>query len=199
MLQERTFERVGESQSRPSQARVIAATNVDLRQAVAAGRFREDLFYRLRVVPIEVPSLRQRREDVEPLARALLARVAARRGRDLRFSPEALRALLRYPFPGNVRELENALEYAVAVAKGQTIQPEDLPTEILDAQPPLVRMASSPLVPTEPAPPSPREAREAAQLRAALEASRWRREEAARALGISRTTLWRKMREHGLE
>ncbi|HEX4955791.1 MAG TPA: sigma 54-interacting transcriptional regulator [Thermoanaerobaculia bacterium] len=207
VLQERTFERVGESHSRASQARVIAATNVDLRQAVASGRFREDLYYRLRVVPIEVPPLRQRREDVEPLARALLARVAARRGRDLRFSPEALRAVLRYPFPGNVRELENALEYAVAVAKGQTVQPEDLPTEILDAQPLLSRgPAAEPAVAEPPAPspawsprPTPREAREAAELRAALEAHRWRREEAARALGISRTTLWRKMRELGLE
>ena len=130
VLQERTFERVGESQSRRTDARIIAATNVDLRRAVQEGRFREDLFYRLRVVPIEIPPLRERREDIEPLATYLLARVAARQGRALRFSPDALRALLDYAWPGNVRELENALEYAVAVCKGQTILPEDLPAEL---------------------------------------------------------------------
>ena len=134
VLQERTFERVGESQSRRTDARIIAATNVDLRRAVQEGRFREDLFYRLRVVPIEIPPLRERREDIEPLATYLLARVAARQGRALRFSPDALRALLDYAWPGNVRELENALEYAVAVCKGQTILPEDLPAELPQAE-----------------------------------------------------------------
>ena len=100
VLQERTFERVGESQSRRTDARIIAATNLDLRRAVQEGRFREDLFYRLRVVPIELPPLRERREDIEPLATYLLARVAARQGRALRFSPDALRALLDYGVAG---------------------------------------------------------------------------------------------------
>jgi hypothetical protein len=130
VLQERSFERVGESRPRTSDARIVAATNVDLRRAVQEGRFREDLYYRLRVVPIEIPPLRERREDIEPLATFLLARVGARQGRALRFSPDVLRLLLRHAWPGNVRELENALEYAVAVCKGQTILPEDLPAEI---------------------------------------------------------------------
>jgi DNA-binding NtrC family response regulator len=195
VLQERTFERVGESQSRRTDARIIAATNLDLRRAVQEGRFREDLFYRLRVVPIEIPPLRDRREDIEPLATYLLARVAARQGRALRFSPDALRALLDYGWPGNVRELENALEYAVAVCKGQTILPEDLPAELQQetAGPPF---SAVPVVATEgDRGRSPVDV----QVLEALEAHRWRRVEAARALGISRATLWRRMREAGLQ
>jgi DNA-binding NtrC family response regulator len=191
VLQERTFERVGESQTRRSDARIVAATNVDLHRAVPAGRFREDLYYRLRVVPIEIPPLRERREDIEPLATYLLARVAARQGRALRLSPDALRALLRYHWPGNTRELENALEYAVAVCKGQTILPEDLPVEV----------QAEPVEPVLPASPSTREpgSLDVDRLRQALEANRWRRADTARALGVSRATLWRRMREAGLQ
>jgi DNA-binding NtrC family response regulator len=97
---------------------------------VAEGLFREDLYYRLRVFPIEVPPLRARREDIEPIARLLLSRACARTGRALRLSPETVRVLLSYEWPGNVRELENALEFAATVAQGQTVQPEDLPPEI---------------------------------------------------------------------
>jgi transcriptional regulator with PAS, ATPase and Fis domain len=180
-LQEKTYERVGDSHTRKADVRIIAATNSDLRRAIAEGRFREDLYYRLRVVPVEVPPLRSRREDIEPLARFLLVRVAARHGRELRFSADAIRALLRYSWPGNVRELENAIEYAVAVGRGQTIQPEDLPLEIY-----------------EPVPAPASATTEAETLRIALEQYRWNREATARALGIGRTTLWRKMREAGL-
>jgi DNA-binding NtrC family response regulator len=203
VLQERTFERVGESRSRRADSRIIAATNADLRRAVAEGRFRDDLYYRLRVVPIEIPPLRDRREDIEPLSTFLLARVGARQGRALRFSPDALRLLLRYPWPGNVRELENALEYAVAVCKGQTILPEDLPEEVRRGEDPGARLP----VP-EPrasargsAPPAASRGGEldAGRLKAALEACHWRRHEAARMLGISRTTLWRRMRDLGLD
>jgi DNA-binding NtrC family response regulator len=203
VLQERSFERVGESAPRTSDARIVAATNVDLRRAVHEGRFREDLFYRLRVVPIEIPPLRERREDIEPLATFLLARVGARQGRALRFSPDVLRQLLEHTWPGNVRELENVLEYAVAVCKGQTILPEDLPGEVGAAAP-----HSSGAGPRAhgPLPPPPNgthragaEAADAARVRGALEACRWRRNEAARVLGMSRTTLWRRMRELGFE
>jgi transcriptional regulator with PAS, ATPase and Fis domain len=181
-LQEKSFERVGDSHTRKSDVRIIAATNVDLRKAISEGKFREDLFYRLRVVPVEVPPLRARREDIEPLARFLLARVAARHGREVRFSPEAVRAILRHSWPGNVRELENAIEYAVAVGQGQTIQPEDLPLQILEQD---ATVAPEPVA-------------EGDALRRALEQNRWERLATARALGISRTTLWRKMREAGL-
>jgi DNA-binding NtrC family response regulator len=187
------------------EARVIAATHVDLKAAVEARRFREDLYYRLRVFPIEIPPLRERREDVEPLARSLLARVGDRHGRELRYSPEALRALLDHPWPGNVRELENAIEYASTVARGQTLQPEDLPLEVLGraAQPapaPLPSRAAPAASPSRQpggrdrgAPP----AREA--VAAALAAHRWRVAETSAALQVSRTTLGRWMRELGLE
>ena len=198
VLQERTFERVGESQSRRTDARIIAATNVELRRAVQEGRFREDLFYRLRVVPIEIPPLRERREDIEPMATYLLARVAARQGRALRFSPDALRSLLDSSWPGNVRELENALEYAVAVCKGQTILPEDLPAELQQASPGSgVGAATRVELEAAPEPRAPRP--DVQQLQRALEANRWRRGQAAQTLGISRATLWRRMREAGLQ
>ena len=118
VLQEHTFERVGDSQTRRTNARIIAATNRNLRRLVADGRFREDLYYRLRVFPIELPPLRSRREDIEPMARLLLSRVGSRTGRALRLSPEAVRVLLSYEWPGNVRELENALEFAATVCQG---------------------------------------------------------------------------------
>ncbi|HEY0593867.1 MAG TPA: sigma-54 dependent transcriptional regulator [Thermoanaerobaculia bacterium] len=187
LLQEQTYETPGEVRARISDARIIAAATVDLRRAASEGKFREDLYYRLRIIPIDLPPLRARREDIEPMAMHVLARVNARHGRALRFSPEATRTLLGYSWPGNVRELENALEYAVAVCRGQTILPEDLPPEVTAARPASAADAAS-----------PKDSPELARLRAALEAHRWRREEAAAALGISRTTLWRKMREHGL-
>ena len=192
VLQEHTFERVGESHTRTADVRIIAATNVDMLQAVADGRFREDLYYRLRVVPIELHPLRERREDIAPLARHLLGRVGARHGRMLRLSPDALRELLRRDWPGNVRELENALEYAVAVCQGQTVHVADLPPETL-ARP--ARRAPMPL-PEEPADDG---APGRQEILDALEAHRWRRAAAADALGVSRTTLWRRMRELGLK
>jgi DNA-binding NtrC family response regulator len=202
VLQERTFERVGESRTRRTDARIIAATNADLRRAVQEGRVREDLYYRLRVVPIEIPPLRTRREDVEPLATFLLARVGARQGRALRFSPEVLRLLLEHDWPGNVRELQNVLEFAVAVCKGQTIMPEDLPSEVSadDVEPASVAAAVVPLRARSNGTPGGSDTREidAARIRGALEACRWRRHKAAEALGISRTTLWRRMRDLGL-
>ncbi len=193
VLQDGVFERVGESTSRTSRARIVAATNVDLRAAVGNGRFRDDLFYRLRVVPIEIPPLRARREDIEPLARALLARVSARQGRSLRLSPDTLRVLLAHDWPGNARELENALEYSVAVCRGQTILPEDLP-DFVSRHPAVAEVANFHRVSLA----TPRSSDEVQRLRAALEASHWKRGEAARSLGVSRSTLWRRIREAGL-
>jgi DNA-binding NtrC family response regulator len=203
VLQERTFERVGESHPRRTDSRIIAATNTDLRRAVAEGRFREDFYYRLRVVPIEIAPLRERREDIEPLATFLLARVGARQGRALRFSPDVLRLLLEHPWPGNVRELENALEYAVAVCKGQTILPGDLPGEGNATGPAPVAADHAAAGLTRPASSGPSQraepdAADATRIRGALEACYWRRHRAARVLGMSRTTLWRRMRELGL-
>jgi transcriptional regulator with PAS, ATPase and Fis domain len=196
VLQERTFERVGETTQRAVDARLIAATHVDLKEAIAAGRFREDLYYRLRVVPIHLAALRERPEDVEPLARHLLSRIGAREGRAVRLSPDVVDVLKAYAWPGNVRELENALEYAVALCQRQTVGIEDLPPE-------LVAFAEGGAA-AEPSPPSrtdrPTEVPgdEAARIRAALDAHRWHHARAAAELGMSRTTLWRKMRALGL-
>ena len=194
VLQDGTFERLGENRMRVSHARVVAATHVDLARAVREGRFRDDLYYRLRVVPIEIPPLRHRREDIEPLARVLLARVGARHGRALQFSPDVLRVLLQYDWPGNVRELENVLEYAVTVCRGQTLLPEDLPalSSLGPALPP------GPIADASPPDRAIPHREEAAALRQALDAHHWRRADAARALGISRITLWRRMRDCGL-
>ncbi|HET6439456.1 MAG TPA: sigma 54-interacting transcriptional regulator [Anaeromyxobacter sp.] len=195
VLQEHTYEPVGDDQSRKANARIIAATHRDLRRAVAQGTFREDLYYRLRIFPIELPPLRARREDIEPIARLLLSNVCSRTGRALQFSPDALRALLSHDWPGNVRELENALEFAVTVARGQTLQPEDLPPEVGTGTAPLLN-------PSTPAAaragrPSLRGDEAAAVLRA-LEEHRWNRSAAASSLGLSRSTLWRRMRALGL-
>jgi DNA-binding NtrC family response regulator len=199
VLQERTFERVGESRTRRSEARIIAATNANLQRAVQQGHFREDLYYRLRVVPIEIPPLRARREDVEPLATFLLARVGARQGRALRFSPEVLRLLLEHDWPGNVRELENVLEFAVAVCKGQTILPDDMPSEV-SADYVEFHEIDTPAVPANGSAGRQGDPREIdlVRIRGALEACQWRRHKAAEVLGISRTTLWRRMRDLGL-
>ncbi len=198
VLQERTFERVGENRTRRTDARIIAATNRDLKREVAEGRFREDLLYRLRVVPIVLPPLRARRGDIEPLAHHLLARVTLRHGRSLRLSSDALRVLLDYPWPGNARELENALEYAVAVCRGQTIHPVDLPAEVREHA---TSMAST----TDADNPAARHAAESGAdpgerqlVEQALTRHHWNREKAAAELRMSRTTLWRKMREYGL-
>ena len=211
-LQERTFERVGESRTRSVDVRVIAATHANLIRAVAERRFREDLYYRLRVVPIEIPPLRDRREDLELLIRHFLDHFGRDRGRALRLAPSASRALLTYSWPGNVRELVNTLEYATTVCEGQTIHIRDLPAEIgrlfgdpfteslltvadMEKKGPL----TSPVIeaPVRPGL-SPAERDEAGRIRAALEAARYRRSEAASRLGVSRTTLWRKMKQYGL-
>ena len=211
VLQERTFERVGESQPITADVRVLAATHRDLRRAVEEGRFREDLFYRLRVFPIEIPPLRARREDIEPLARYLLAQVSQRTGRNRALSPDALRALIACDWPGNVRELENALEYAATVARGQTLQQMDLPPETGAGVPAAHEARHRHAAPSlsagrEQGPGAagsctPRRARLRSpaptrdEITAALEAQRWRIAETSRVLGISRTTLWRLMRE----
>ncbi len=208
VLQERVFERVGDSRPVSTDVRVIAATHRDLRRAVAEGHFREDLYYRLKVFPIHIPPVRERREDIEPLARYLLAQAGRRSGRALQFSPEALRLLLSHRWPGNVRELENALEYASTVARGQTLQPEDLPPEVrgevggLGAEGGLEHPAGptggAPAVSSLSSPPRALRGRDAPDRSAiveALNAHRWRMVDVATALGISRTTLWRWMRD----
>jgi DNA-binding NtrC family response regulator len=135
VLQEKELRRVGDTTGIKVNVRVIAATHRDLKAEVQAGRFREDLYYRLHVFPVVLPPLRDRREDVPLLAGHFLEKHARVLGRPLTaFDPDALRALTGYPWPGNVRELENAIERAVAVALGQTIQLRDLPADVKGSQ-----------------------------------------------------------------
>jgi two-component system response regulator AtoC len=134
-LQEKEIRRVGDVKPVPVDVRVIAATHRELKAEVLAGRFREDLFYRLNVFPVRLPPLRERREDVPLLAAHFLSKHANAARRELTgFDPEALRALAGYPWPGNVRELENAIERAVAVADGPTVRVRDLPPDVTGGQ-----------------------------------------------------------------
>jgi DNA-binding NtrC family response regulator len=134
-LQEKEIRRVGDTAPLKTNVRVIAATHRDLKAEVAAGRFREDLYYRLNVFPVVLPALRDRREDIPLLATHFLEKHTQLLGRALEgFAPDALRALTGYPWPGNVRELENAVERAVAVAKGKSIALRDLPADVKGTQ-----------------------------------------------------------------
>ncbi|HET9531527.1 MAG TPA: sigma-54 dependent transcriptional regulator [Blastocatellia bacterium] len=136
VIQERDFTPLGETARRQVDVRIIAATNVDLRQAVEEGIFREDLYYRLNVIQINLPPLRERREDILPLAQHFIRKYSAENGRDIsdQISPEVLSLLEAYHWPGNVRELENVMERAIIIARGNSIEREDLREEILNPQ-----------------------------------------------------------------
>jgi DNA-binding NtrC family response regulator len=188
VLQEREVRRVGENRSRSINVRVLAATNRDLLADVHGARFRQDLYYRLRVVEVAVPPLRERRDDILPLARQLLASAAKRMGRKApALAPDAANLLLRYTWPGNVRELENALERAVALARSDRIGADDLPTEV-GATPPTVQIDGDvrPLADVE-----------RDYIAAALRASGGNRAKAAAKLGIGTATLYRKLKQQG--
>jgi len=186
VLQEREVRRVGENTSRRTDVRVVAATNRDLAEEVAARRFRRDLFYRLKVIELRVPALRERPEDILPLARTFLAAAAARAGRRVTgLAPEAAGRLVRHAWPGNVRELENAMERAVALCEGPRVEERDLPDE--------VRAGPSPF-----APGSVRRLEEVERdcILAALEANGGHQARTAAALGIGTATLYRKLRRY---
>jgi two-component system response regulator HydG len=190
-LQEREIRRVGANQPIAVNVRVIAATNRDLGQLTRQGRFREDLYYRLNVLPVALPPLRERREDIPLLAEHFLARAAERRGLSLRLSAGASERLLAYAWPGNVRELENAIERASILATGDTISHDDLPPHIA---------SGSGLGPTPTLPVQQNLADvEKSHIIQTLERCAWNHSRAAEALGIGRTTLWRKLKEYGLE
>src|SRR5207237_4727163 len=140
-LQSGEVRRLGATQAATIDVRVIAATNGDLATRISQGSFREDLFYRLNVIQVVLPPLRDRREDIPALAEYFLGRAAAKLGRTLRLSPGALERLLRYPWPGSVRELENALERAAILARAENIEPGGLPAHVARGPPPGVSPA----------------------------------------------------------
>jgi transcriptional regulator with PAS, ATPase and Fis domain len=187
VLEERCVTPVGGARPVPVDVRVIAATHRALRQEVEKGRFREDLMYRLRVVPVFLPPLRERRGDVELLLRVWLRRYNQRGPRHVeRIAPEAIRILLDHDWPGNVRELRNVLEYAFAVGRGEVLELEDLPPELAE---PRSRPQSSEAGRTS----------ERERIREALQLTGGRVGEAARRLGMSRATFWRKRRRLGID
>jgi two-component system, NtrC family, response regulator HydG len=189
-LQEREIRRVGENKSRQVDVRVVAATNRDLSNGVAGGTFRQDLYYRLKVIALHVPPLRERRDDVLPLARVLLADAALRMKRRISgIAPGAVDQLLRYEWPGNVRELENAMERAVALARGSRVELEDLPEEIRRAFPSPVATAGTV---------RPLEDVEREYIIAALELNGGNQTHTAEQLGIAPATLYRKLKSYGL-
>jgi PAS domain S-box-containing protein len=200
---------LGATISRRVDVRIIAATHADLARKVRRRSFREDLYYRLRVVEVELPPLSERRGDIPLLVDHFVRRLAVRTGRPIdRLTRAAMRALCAYDFPGNVRELRNAIERAFVLCRGSEIDLAHLPTEIARGSVPappaeagLRRLVGS----AQPWPGASAGSRARAPVSppaelvlAALEAHRWNRATTARALGIGRNTLWRRMKEHGL-
>ena len=190
VLQEGTFERVGESVTRRVDVRVIAATNKDLKKALKEGTFREDLYYRLNVIPIEVPPLRSRPEDIPHLVKHFISKFSLIYKKDIQdIDDEALDLILRYDWPGNIRELENTIEYAFARTRDKNyIESCKLPPTIrqnvacYDTQ--LTQFAQQD---------------KDADLVQLLEQHRWNKTRVAKELGIGRSTLWRKLKKLGVE
>jgi len=189
-LQSGEVRRLGATQSSTIDVRVIAATHGDLAALISQGSFREDLFYRLNVIQVVLPPLRDRREDIPALAEHFLARSAGKLDRRLRLAPEALERLLRYPWPGNVRELENAIERAAILARSDAVGPEDLPPHVSAG----LQLGPSPALPRQI---SLADA-ERVHILQTLERFGRNQSGAAEALGIGRTTLWRKLKEYGM-
>ncbi len=186
VLQERTFERVGGNKPVRVDVRVIAATNKDLRQAIRDGRFREDLFYRLSVVPIELPPLRERVEDIPLLAQHFLEKYRQKYGKPVTgFTAQAVRKMRRYPWPGNVRELEFAVERAVILSRTSEIWAEDLWLGGLGGEPGEERLPTLAEV-------------ERQHIVRVLQHTEWNLEEAAKVLGVSVAQLRRRLEQHGV-
>jgi len=186
ILQSKKFERLGGEQTLSVNVRVLAATNKDLLKEVKSANFREDLFYRLNVIPIQMPPLKNRRNDIPLLARYFLQHFAAEQETPAqRFSSEAMRSLLDYSWPGNVRELENSIEHAAVLAKGKYIEISDLPAALLQAE--IGKPAGSNRSIVE---------NERKLLLEVLEECGWNKKAAAHHLGISRSTLYDKIRKY---
>lgn len=195
VLQEREIRPVGGDSLLRVDARVITATNQDLRVAMAERRFREDLFYRLNVFRIHMPALRERQEDIPLLAEYFLRMYSERHRKHFEgFSEQTIGYLLNYPWPGNIRELENAVERAATLADGPLIFPRDLPPELFERGLPLLPDARVQALPEN----LTLEELEARYIRQVLQKEGGNLSATARSLGISRSTLWRKVRKYGM-
>ena len=192
VLQEKEFEPLGATSPRKTDVRVIAATNQDLSKLISEGKFRDDLFYRLNVVKIDLPPLSQRREDIPLLIDAFIQKFNAKMGKQITgMSDEALRLLLKYDYPGNVRELENIIEHAFVLCRGERIDFDCLPKEITEGQ-----KGDYPSMPLQEE--TPFEKAETEVIEKILKKYDGNRIKTAQELGIDRTTLWRKIKKYGL-
>ncbi|MBC7359209.1 MAG: sigma 54-interacting transcriptional regulator [Desulfacinum sp.] len=199
VLEAREIERVGDHRTIPVDARIITATNKSLEELVRQGLFREDLYYRINVVPIVVPPLRERPEDIPLLAQAFIERIAARSGKSIQgLTREALDCLVRYAWPGNVRELLNAMEYAFVLCRGDLIGPEHLPARIVGGLAQACEWSPGPSLRAAGLKASREDGERRAVIRA-LEEARGNRTRAAELLGISRVTLWKRMKKYGID
>jgi two-component system NtrC family response regulator len=197
VLQERTFERVGGSESVEVDIRIVAATNKDLQAAVAAGTFREDLFYRLNVVRIDMPALRERREDIPLLAWHFLRKYAEENGKNVHgFTPEGMDALTGYEWPGNVRQLQNVVERCVVLASGELIGIADLPAEVRDEE--TQYKSAVDLLPVRINLGETLEKIEAALVRRALARTDFVQVKAAEMLGVSKSLLQYKLKKYNI-
>ena len=193
VLQERQFEAVGSNTTKTVDTRIILATNKNLNEEVRLGRFREDLYYRINVVTINLPPLCERVGDVQLLAKHFLNTYSAQHNREkLGINNDTLEYLERYSWPGNIRELENVIERAVLLSKDKFIGAGDLPTSVTQNQHLQQGQYQSMSLKQTLAEP------EKNIIRKALEANHWNRQETAKALQINRTTLFKKMKQHGL-
>lgn len=193
VLQEREIERVGDSRKKKIDIRVIAATHQDLHCLTREGRFREDLYYRLKVFPIQLPTLGRRVEDIPLLIRHFIQKGNKRENKEIQsVSPGAMKALMAYTWPGNVRELENAVEHGFVLCRSREITRADLPTEvsILEYHPPVTSRIAGQMSGPASAPPLTRET-----LVEILSACNWNKAEVARQIGKSRTLVWKYMKK----
>jgi two-component system NtrC family response regulator len=198
VLQERTFERVGGSVSHQVDVRILAATNQDLKVAVSEGTFREDLYYRLNVVAIEVPPLREHQDDIPLLASHFVEKYGRETGRSqLTLDPGTIEVLKRHPFPGNVRELENIIERAVILSRGAAIRPRDLPADLSEAPAQVLDLDQLELPPGAGLNQALEEI-ERKFIAAALRRTGGVQAQAAEALGLTKQTLYAKMKKYNL-
>jgi len=199
VLQNGEMQRVGGESVIKVDVRVIAATNKDLAREVREGRFREDLYYRLRVFPITLPALRERPEDIPLLSQHFINRFSARTGRLISsLDRDALSRMMAYQWPGNVRELENVIEYAFVVCQGRIIGREHLPAELNNDIPSTRQTAKIDTLsrPARASIESRKILRDADRLSALLEENLWNKAEVARILGVSRTAVWKWIQQH---
>ena len=196
MLQEGTFEAVGDEKPKKVDVRIISATNKNLKELVAKGKFREDLYYRLAVVPIDLPPLRQRKNDIRLLAESFLSQVSQKLNRkNAQFSPEAMSVLVNYAWPGNVRQLQNAIQFAMVKCRAGDLGVEHLPPEIASSMPQTAEGIQS--LGVKKAGRKPKLSQQAVEH--ALEKSGGNKAKAARMLGVGRATLYNFINENNIQ